>query len=127
MARRNISTESAKKTFQTQTIFVLMLTLCAFIRIATEKDTDGNTVIFGTILSIAVIIAISIFNKFAIEVCNVLNDKWMVINYFVPGILIGLIVLALRIPIDIIDVLLLVAVMSIANLTVYGLRRRSRE
>jgi hypothetical protein len=126
MRRRNeIGGESAKKSIEAHAVFVVILTLGAFFRIASEEGIDRNTIIFATILAIGVIVALSLFNNFVIDLCNDLNNKWLILNYFVPGILIGLIVVALQIPIDLFDVFLIVLVMSIANIAMYTTTKES--
>jgi hypothetical protein len=119
--RKPISGETAKKLVKAHALFVLTLTVCAFFRIAMEADIDANTITFATILAIGVIIALSIFNSLVLEVCNGLNDRWRIVNYFIPGILIGLIALVLRVPVETFDVVLLLVCMWIANLLKYSI------
>jgi hypothetical protein len=124
MRRRNIiSGETAKKAFQAHTLFVVILTVGAFFRIVSEEEIDRNTVIFSTIQASGVIIALSLFNRLAIDLCNDLNDKWTIINYFIPGILLALIVLVFKIPIESFDVMLSVILMAIANFVVYSIEK----
>jgi len=104
------------KLFKAHVLFVLTLTVCAFFRIVSESDIDANTIMFATILAIGVIIALSFFNNFVLELCNGFNYKWRIVNYFIPGILIGLIVLVVKVPVETLDLLLLLVCMWIANL-----------
>ena len=109
-----------KQTFQAHLLFVSILTLGAFFRIASE-DSDANTILFATILAIGVITALSFFNQFVLDLCNDLNAKWTVINYLIPGIVLGGIILAFRVPVSFADVLLVVILFSIANLLMYSI------
>ena len=123
--RKLISGEKAKSLFQGHLLFVVTLTVGTFFRIASEEDMDGNTIMFATILAIGLIIGLSFFNQFVVDLCNDLNSKWTVVNYLIPGILLGLILLVFRIPVEMHDILLLIILFSIANLLMYSIMKKS--
>jgi hypothetical protein len=120
MKRRNfINGEEGKKSIQAHLGFVGILTLGAFFRIASEGDIDGNTTMFGMILAIGVIIALSFFNQFVLDLCNDLNTKWPIINSLIPGTVLGIVILVFRIPVEPFDVMLVIILFAVANLVMY--------
>jgi hypothetical protein len=124
MKRRNLlSGEAAKKSVQGHVMFVVILMAGAFFRIVSEDDIDGNTIMFAIILAIGVVIALSFFNQFVVDLCNDLNSKWTIINHLVPGTLLAIVILAFRIPIETFDVMLVVILFSIANLVMYSITK----
>lgn len=115
--------EKIKQVFQAHLLFVSILMMGAFFRIAGEGDIDGNTFLFASILAIGVIMALSFFNQFVLDLCNDLNSKWTVINYLIPGILLGGMILVFRVPVPLVDVILVVILFSIANLLMYSITK----
>ena len=101
-------------------MFVSILFFGAFIRIASEGD-DGNIIIFAMILAIGVIYALSLVNVFVIDLFNDFNDRWTILNYCVPAVVVFLIIWGFRIPVESIDMIVLPVLILIADLCMYAM------
>ncbi|HMG92510.1 MAG TPA: hypothetical protein VK589_20770 [Chryseolinea sp.] len=100
---------------------MLILLFGAFFRIASEEDGDGNVIMFAMILGVGVIYALSLVNVFVIDLFNDLNERWTILNYCVPAVVVFLMIWGFRIPIETIDLFLLPVLILIADLCMYAM------
>jgi hypothetical protein len=122
--KRTLNEETVTKALKAHLIFVSTLTIGAFFRIAME-DSNGNSLVLSMVLAMGVIIALSLFNKIIIDIFNSLNFRRRIINYCMPGILWGVILLVFKVPVELLDVLLVVILMLVGDLLMYASTEKS--
>lgn len=123
MRRHNIiDGNQAARTLGSHVVFAVILLLGTLIRVWSDTN-DGNTTVFAMVLATGVIFAVSLFNKFIIDLFNDLNNKWKIINYCVPAVICLFGLLVFRVPVEPIDLVIFPALILIADLVMYAIRK----
>jgi hypothetical protein len=117
----------SSKTVKSHIVFVALIILGTYIKVSSETNGDGNVTVFAMVLSTGVIFAFSLFNHFVVDLLNSINEKWRILNYCIPAITVLLLLLVLRIPIELLDIVFFPSWILIANLSMYAIIDKSIE